>query len=454
MAQFSLVCKAYLGLTRTRPFEFMTSRTLNLNDFETTKPFQQLALESMIPMIHSSACLLIDVIKPTGTLNPEAYEYLSQINALHDPYEPFLGGEMLADVAIYYDKDSTYDPSANGLRVSEAVAKRNLPHLDAVIGAARILREAHIPFGVVTNISLDQLSRYRAIILPNVLEMTEEQARAFHEFVAKGGILYASGTSSMSSPVDGEERILLADVLGVRYLDRIGSRTTYLTVTDRELNSAIWPQQNMGFSTPMIKVQADPAAEVLATVTLPFVDPDAGNAVNTRFAQIWSNPPAPQPGRDPGIVINSFGKGRTIWVAVPLESRGDAVDAAIFELLLKRVLPPPYEFEADTDRAVEFTLFHQEDRDKLLVGMLNLQTQLPAIPVAATIRVQVPEGHRASRVSLLPEQKEIAFSSTGAYISFQIPSFNLVATALVEYKTEKARTEQARPWRSSLSDAG
>ncbi len=93
---------------------------MNLNDFETTKPFEQLALESMIPMIHSSACLLIDAIKPTGALNHRAYEYLSQINELHDAYEPFLGGDMLADVAIYYDKNSMYDPSAKGLAAAEA----------------------------------------------------------------------------------------------------------------------------------------------------------------------------------------------------------------------------------------------------------------------------------------------------------------------------------------------
>ena len=73
----------------------------------------------MIPMIHSSACMLIDAIKPAGTLNHQAYEYLSQINALHDAYEPFLGGEMLADVAIYYDRNSMYDPDAGKLTAAE-----------------------------------------------------------------------------------------------------------------------------------------------------------------------------------------------------------------------------------------------------------------------------------------------------------------------------------------------
>jgi hypothetical protein len=435
-AQFSIVCKAYQSLTRKRPFEFQTSRTLNLNDFETTKPFEQLALESLIPTIHSSACMLIDAIKPTGTLNHRAYEYLSQINALHDSFEPFLGGEMLADVAIYFDKNSVYDPDASGLTAAEA--SRNmwsgkLPHREAAVGAARFLREAHIPFSVVTNVSLDQLARYRAVILPSVLEMTAEQAGIFREFVRNGGILYASGVSSLSVPGEGDERFLLSDVLGVDFVGKIGGRTTYLTATDKELFETIWPQENLGFSGPMVKAQAQPGAQILATVTLPFVDPEAGTALNSHFAQIWSDPPATQPDHDPGIVINTYGKGKAIWIAAPLESRADPVDGRVFQLLLKRILAPPYKFEADTDPAVEVTLFHQEDRNRLLVGMLNLQAQVPAIPVAATIRVQVPLGRRVRKVSLLPEQKDVRFSSSGPYVSFRVPEFKLIRMALVEY---------------------
>lgn len=432
-AQFSLVCKAYQGLTRTRPFEFMTSRTVGLGDFETTKPFEQLALESMIPMIHSSACLLIDAFNPAGTLNHSAYEFMSQVNALHDPYEPFLGGEMLADVAIYFDRHSTYDPAANGLRAAEASKLTNEPHLDAVVGVARILREAHIPFGVVTNASLEQLSAYRAVILPGVLEMTAEQAEIFRRFVANGGILYASGVSSLSVPGEGEERLLLGDVLGVRYLGKMGKSTTYLTASDKELTSIVWPQQHIGFNGPMVKVEADSTAQVLATVTMPFVDPEVGNAINTRFAQIWSSPPNTEPGKDPGIVVHSFGKGKAIWVAAPLETRGDEVDARVLLLLLKRFLEPRYKFEADAHRAVEVTLFHQEDRHRLLVGMLNLQDQVPTIPVTATVRVQVPAGHKASKVSLLPEKQDIAFTRVGSYVSFQVPPFKLVSMALVDY---------------------
>jgi hypothetical protein len=447
-AQFSLVCKTYWGLTRTRPFEFMTSRTRTLNDFETTKPVETILIESLVPTIHSSAYLLIDAIKPDGTLNHLAYEYMRQVNAQHDPYEPFLGGELLADVAIYYDKASMYDPGVSGVRASEAYPSfayagpakanfdsvfKNPPHLDAVVGSARALREAHIPFGVVTNVTLDQLSRFRAVIVPAVLEMTAEQADRFRKFVQDGGVLYASGPSSLIRPQQGEARFLLEDVLGVRYLGTLGTTTTYLTPADSKLKEVIWPQENITFQGPMIHAESLTGSEVLATVTLPWADPEPGHAIGTRFAQIWSNPPAMTSGRDPGIVTNSFGKGKAIWLAAPIESGSDSVYANVVSHLLRGVLPGPYNFEAETNRAVEMTLFHQAEKHRLLVGLLNMQEQVAAIPVGATVRVLLPVDRRPRRVLHLPDQAEIPFAQAGPYIQFSIAPFKIITMALVEY---------------------
>jgi hypothetical protein len=462
-AQFSLVCKAYLGLSRTKPFEFMTTRTLNSHDFETTKPLEQMLMESSIPTIHSAACLLIDAIKPNGELNLSVYEYFSQINAQHDPYEQFLGGELMADVAIYYDKSSMYDPELNGIAASilaptearEGAPRRgllepphqtsNLPHLDAVVGTARILREAHIPYGVVTNATLDQLGRFRAVILPSVLEMTAEQAEVFRGFVKDGGALYASGPSSLSAPGDGESRFLLEDVLGVRFAGRVGKFVTqnpdtaplmwptYITPEDPELKKLTWPQENVTFPDIVVQGEAKAGAVVLGKVTLPIVPPDAGYTIGTRFAQVWSDPPAQAPGRDPGIVMNSYGNGHAVWVAAPIESRIDRVDALLFMHLLRRILPGPCRFEADANRAVEVTLFHQAENQRLLVGLLNMQDQFPAIPAGATLRIQVPAGHKAKRVLLLPEKSEIRSEEAGSYIKFDISPFSTFAMAMIEY---------------------
>lgn len=449
--EFSLVCKAYDGLTRTRPFEFMTSRTIGLGDFETTKPFAQMLLESSVPAIHSGACLFIDALKPNGRLNPHAYEFLSQINSRHDPYEQYLGGELQADVAVYFDRPSLYDPSVVKVPAAMAapihtqggpphrglppiqVPKMKLPHREALIGAAKILTGSHLPFGVITNVSLDQLPRYRAIMLPNVLEMTPEQAGLIREFVRGGGVLYASGPSSLQIVDQPAPRFLLEDVLGVRYVGRLGTSITYLSPKDAEVAKLIWPQQHATFPGAMVKAEALPGARVLGTVTLPFVPPDEGYTIGAHFAQIWSNPPALVAGADPAIVVNSFGKGKAIWVAAPIETLTGSATRALVHHLLSAALPGPYKFEADADHTVEITVYQQKENRRLLVGLLNLEEEAPTVPKDATIRVQIPNGGKPLRVLRLPEKKELAFTKAGPYVQFHVSAFEVFGMVLVEY---------------------
>jgi hypothetical protein len=400
----------------------------------TIKTVEEIRIESFVPTLHSAALLLIDAINADGTLNPAVYDFMGRLNAERAPYEPFLGGDLLADVAIYYDKDSMYNPAEKGVHVTKLQVPDRCPHRDALVGTARFLREGHVPFGVVTNVNLQQLRNYRAVILPYVLEMTAEQAAQFRKFVEEGGVLYASGPSSLDRFDSRGPRFLLEDVVGVQYFGTLGTKMTYLTPRDGEVKKILSPQDHLTFAGPMTQAQALPGAQVWATVTLPFVEPEKGRAVGSRFAAIHSNPPALQPGPDPGVVLHSFGKGQAIWVAAPIETSSEAVNAKLFLTLLKRVLPGPYQFEVDTHPAVEMTLFHQAEKRCLLAGLLNMQQQLPPIPVSATVRVQVPSGRRAKSVVLLPERKAIQFEPIGPYVQFRLEAFESLAMALVEYE--------------------
>jgi hypothetical protein len=429
--QYSLVCKAYDGLTPRRPFEFCTSRTITLNDFETTKPFNELLISCCVATAHSAANLIIDSFNADGTLNPNVYNFLGKQNSQRAPYEPFLGGEMLADVAIYYDKESMYDPTENGVHVAEV--KGQAPHMSGVTGAARILRQAHIPYGLVTNVNLDKLGNFRAVMVPNVLEMTVEQADQFREFVRKGGVLYASGPTSLNRLHPAGARFLLEDVLGVRYKGTLGTAWTYLSPQDSELKQSIWPQDAVSFPGPMIQAETLPEAQVLATVTLPFVDPKVGNCINVRFAQIWNNPPALRAGVDPGIVIHPFGQGKAIWLAAPIEAGDHTVNAQVVSGLLRRVLSGPYHFEVATHESVEMTLFHQAEKRRLLVCLLNMEWQLSPIGLGATVRVQLPSSRKATSVLRLPEREEVQYRKAGPYVEFRIEPFEILAMAWVEY---------------------
>lgn len=454
-AEFSFVCKAFYSLSRNEPFVFLTSRVMRLiGHFEDTKPFAQMLLESSVPAVHSAACQLIDTLEPMGTLNPNTYEFLSQVNAQHDPYEKFLGGTLEADVAIYLDRSSLYDPEATGIpavkadltwasagdpslglpRLGSHPLESKMPHMDAAVGAARVFKEAHIPYGVVTNATLDQLAKYRAVVVPNVFEMTEEQAGTFREFVRGGGILYASGASSLAMVNEPAPRFLLQDVLGVRHIGWMGDIVVYMSPIDAEMAEVIWPQRGLEYPGRAVKAELLPGAEALATVTLPMAGTEKGYVLGTHFAQIWSNPPAPEAGKDPAIVVNRFGKGKAIWLAAPIETSTVPANMNMVSHLLRSALPAPYKFEADADRAVEVTLFHQKEHHRLLVGLLNMQDPFPTSPVDATIRVKIPNAGKPKRVLRLPDEKEIPFTVAGEYVQFHASPFQVFAMALVEYE--------------------
>ena len=457
-AQHSLVCKTFTGLTHGRPIEFATSRTRDLRDHATTKPFEELERESGVAPLHSAAFLMIDAINVDGTLNHETYKYLARLNAERAPYDAFYGGDLLADVAIYYDKESVYNPLEQKVRVGRLRDLDNCPHLEAVIGWTRVLRETHVPFGVVTDVNLEQLANYRAVVVPNVLEMTAAQADQFRKFVEAGGVLYASGPSSLDRFDKNGPRFFLEDVLGVRYAGTVGAPLpegagggggsfsgeatpeawryswTFLSPKDAEVQKVIWPQKEFSFPGPMLKAIASPGAEVLATITLPFAPPAQGKPIGSRFGAIHSNPPALTPGTDPGIVINSYGKGKAIWVAAPIEISSEAVNARLVASLLKRVLAGPFKFEVETHPSVEMTLFNQEDKKRLLAGLLTMQQQLPAFPVNATVRVQAPAGKKVAAVKQVPDLKPIKFKATGPYVQFDLEPFTSLSMAVIEYQ--------------------
>lgn len=433
--QHSLACKVYHGLTRQRPFEFHTSRTRDYRDHVTVKSLQEIRTESFVATLHGAALMLVDYINADGTLNPRVYEQLAKVNAERALYEPFLGGDLLADVAIYFDKESMYNPDEDRVRVDQWHALDRCPHRDAVVGAARILQEAHIPYGVVTNSNIMDLHRYRAVWLPGVLEMTAAQAAEFRAFVERGGVLYASGTSSLDPLAGPEPRLLLEDVFGVRYRGRLGSRITYLTPRDKDLAQAVWPQDHVSFEGPMVHVEAAPDCEVLATITLPFVDPSEGRVIGSRFAAIHSNPPAIVPGDAPAVVCRRYGRGSVVWVAASLESRPEMAASGLAVHLLRRVLPGPYQFEADTHPGVEITLFGQPERRRLLVGVLNTQSSSPEVPGGASVRVQLPSAAAGvARVLRLPGQTPVAHAVQGPYVGFQVEPLDTFALFSVEYR--------------------
>jgi hypothetical protein len=399
-----------------------------------------LEVHTYLTMAHSGVFFFIDAIDPVGTLNPRVYETMGEIFAKSKEYEPYLGGELCQDVAVYFSLDSKMDFADNGKYANTISAAT--PHLDAALGAARTLRENHIPFGVISRNNLKDMAAYQVIILPNVLVISEEEAEALRSFVERGGALYASGWTDLTH---------LSDVFGVSTEGEATETVTYMTPTSRgrDLLAGVDPRYPLSVfaaSPPLggsifeplpaagrqLKARAANEDEVMATLTLPYTDP----ADSRKIASIHSNPPGVATDYA-SVVYRTFGKGKVIWVAAALEAAVQPPHKQAFADMIRTLAGAPFSFEADAPAAVEVTVFHQPDRKRYLVNVVNEQELLPPIPVfniPIRVRMGGKRATRATRAALLPAESPLPFAVKGAYVEVVVPELDIFQMLLLEYE--------------------
>jgi hypothetical protein len=463
-----VVSKLSLHLSETRPAEFMTSRCVNLQDHVRLKREAEMAMQAAAATAMSSAFLFIDAIDPAGTVNAGVYERIRRVFATTAPYEPFLGGEPVEDVAVWFSVDSQMDFAENGTPANGVgFPKPRWPHLDALRGACRALQRAHVPFGVITARQLDVLARWRAIVLPDVSRMSDAEVDAFRAYVAAGGRIYASGYTSL---VDTAGRVRpdfgLADVFGCSYDSDEQGRMVYLAPTDAGAAAAIAPQDHV--SVHLVGEGLEPGAKplcgmprlaagaaggpgaasagtasagtasagtVLADLVVPFAHPQPGTVQDQAWASIHSSPPW-EPTVHPVVVEHRFGShgGAAVYCAAPIEKVDAEANEALFGHLLGRLLDGPPSFAADAHPAVWVNATDQGDR--LVVSCLNYQAELPPVAVPVELTLRPPAGRRFAGVTSAPDGARVASTEddTGA-ITVRIDAVETLAVLVAAYSS-------------------
>jgi len=430
LLQESFICKLYYNLTDNQPFEFMTSRCINLRDHTTTKSKELLEAQVYSALSNGGAFLFIDAIDPIGTLNKKVYETMGNIYNTVRTYEEYIDGKLCQDIGIYFSFESKFDPKDNGRDVLESTHKQ--PHLDSALGVAKSLISNHIPFGIITKKNLNELSRYKVIILPNILMMDEEEVTAFREYVASGGKLYASYyTSLFDKNGNKREDFMLADVFGVSYTGETQEDVTYIAPCREVLESFgdVSSQYPFTLFSSQIKTNPLKKEEVIATISLPYTNPSDP----TRFASIHSDPPGIST-EYPAIVRRRFGKGEVVWVAGPLEGVDFDPHRELFIKLIKSLVREGFSFEVDAPKSVEVTMFHQEEAGRYIVNFLNFQHELPNIPIF-NIRFGIKTRDKIfSKVVILPEEVPLNFEVRGDYLEVEVPKLDTYLMLGIYYR--------------------
>ena len=426
-AEQLLVSKLMSNLSANRPIEYMTSRCLTLTDHETNKTPAEIRMQALASALFGGAMLFIDAINPDGRANPAPYDTIRRVYDEMSRYEPLLGGEPAEDVAIYFSNESKLDFAENGTPIAQApLWQKEYPHKKAVRGVCQALQEAHVPFGVITRKQLNQLDRYKLVVLPNVLCMDAAEVEAIRRYVCRGGRVYASRLTSLTATVGvRHDDFMLADVFGCHAdADDVGN-VSYVKPRDARLLDAAGGQAYLSVLRPWkvpgspdfgdaghgtVVLREDVAGEVLATLTLPYSN-EPGSLDDRNWSSIHSTPPW----RDtaaPTIVANTYGAGQAVYSATDLESLEGEAPRRVLTALLLDLLGEGRTATADAHPCVWMSVTDQGDSSRMIVGLLNYQQQLPAIPIAEIrFTLRPPQGKAFTGLRTAPEGDPVDFST-------------------------------------------
>jgi hypothetical protein len=426
--QGSMARKLFSNLSPDLPAAYETSIGVSLQNYTAIKPKALLRTKAHAALADCTAFVYIDSVDPLGTVNPLVYARMGEVFEETSPYEPFLGGHRVEDVAVYFSLDSKFDPADNGKPVDDPHLSPRMPHFEAVSAVARMLLERHVPFGIITRGNLAELERWRLIVVPGIMVMDDEEAAALRAYVRAGGALYASGPGLLRTP-DGSVRpdFALTDVLGVSYKGDTGERFTFMapTAAGAGLFGDFTASHPLGVAASQTIAAPAPGSEVLGTITLPYTDPDDP----IHFSSTHNNPPGVATAH-PALVGNGFGKGRAVWAAGGLETSDGSQE--VMAALVTR-LAGPFTVTTDAPPVVEITVFRQDEHRRFVLSLVNFPRELPAVPVHdISVRLRV-DGAEVRGVFLLPSREPIKFSHGNGEIGFTVPRLDVFAMIAAEW---------------------
>ncbi len=421
----SFVCKLYYNLTRNFPTEYHTSRCYpDLFEHTTLKSEDILRSHTYLALAHNTAFLFIDGIDPDGSLNPAVYQRVGKVFGESQRFEPYLGGTLVEDVAIYFSFNSKIDLDKSGSRALLYVGdiiEDPIPHIESAMATTAALKESHCPFGVITKKLIANLSKYGTVVLPSIDRFDDEEIAAFSEYVRNGGHLFLSGARAAEH---------FGTVLGVKCLRMTEETLTYFSPTTA--GAGIFRDADEGVAisvhAPQAVVEVLEPVSVLATMLLPYTVPHDG----TRFAAIHSDPPGVHT-QHPSIIAKRVGRGSIMWSSFGLERIDNEPHRSIFLDLLKCGHPEPLSFRSDAPPDVEITLFEQPDNKRHILHLINLQERRRVLPVR-DFSVAVNLRHRqVGRVLLLPDVTPLEYQIDDHWVKIRIDELTIYQMLAIEW---------------------
>ena len=405
----TFICKYYRSLTKALPFVYITSRCdPDLSYHTTTKSEEELLLHAVTALVHDGAFSICDGMNPVGTMCGNVYSgVIKNVFAKTAPYEKYVGGELRTNVAIWFSSRSKYDLSEEGNPVcpDTYLDRQKKEFIQNPLRMAQILREENIPFNVIPGKKLNK-TEDDLLVIPNVVNIRDEELKDIEGFLKAGGNIYISGHL-------GHPRLL--ELLEAESAGRTDHNVTYMRPTaagkrffpDFDDVSPLAVQSKM----ELLKLRGD--YELLATIVLPYT-----MTGKREFSAIHSNPPGIATDW-PAAIIKKTGGGKIFWAASPIESSKPYLARKAVGRIVRELCGKMH-FSSNAPSFVEILNWVKDGR--VYFAAINQQE---ASPMASMSGIEISVPYKISKAKLLERNDSLTVRHTAAGSVICLPQLDI-----------------------------
>lgn len=400
--------KEWLGMTgkfHTQWGDFHSFKNRAALEFEC---FQMLAL--------GGKCCIGDQLHPSGAICETTYDLIGHVYRQVEAKEPWCrDARPVVEMAL--------------LSSGEFTDERTPP---ADVGAMRMLQESGFQFDVIDT-SAD-LTRYRLLILPDTVRISEAFAARLRDYLAQGGAILAS----FEAALDPDGRTFVLPGCDARYLGEAPYSPDF--IVPRGAIGVGLPETEHVMYRRALHIEAGERAETLARATLPYF--------NRTWRQYCSHRHTPSAGIEGYPVI--LRQNNVIYFAHPIFSQYyengprwckslvcNAIDMLLPERLARHNGPG----------TLIVTINEQQNPMRWIVHLLHyipirashaidlIDDVIPLFNVALTLHVPGV----VARVSCEPEGQSLDFEQTGHTVRLSVPRIDGHQMVVLTFQTQDAK---------------
>ena len=370
-------------------------------DFHSFKTLEALQYEVLRMLAMGTKCEIGDQLHPSGKLSEPVYDLVGKVFANVEKKEPWcVGAKAVVDIGVFTPEEF-YGAQIGGLPAS-------------LMGAGRMLEQAGHQFDVLD--SKSDLDRYKVLVLPDGIPVSDEFAARLAAYVAQGGAIVASYKSGLNAAGDA----FALEELGVVLKGDAPYSPDFL-LPKGAIGKGLPETEHVMYMQGM-EVESAQGSEVLAHVILPYF--------NRTYRHFCSHRHTPSCGKVgyPGIVRH----GRAIYFAHPIFTQYNQNAPhwckVLFLNALELLLPEPV-LRHDGPSTVLATINEQAEEHRWVVHLLHyvperrsqeidiIEDVIPLYNLKVSVRVSEQVGS----VACVPEQEPLDFRQHGGRVEFVVP---------------------------------